>query len=41
MDGRQVAAAVKARSPATPLVLLTGWGHQMLADGLQWKTSTM
>jgi CheY-like chemotaxis protein len=33
VDGRQVAAAVKARSPATPVILLTGWGHQMLADG--------
>lgn len=31
MDGRQVAAAIKAASPATPVLLLTGWG-QRLAD---------
>ena len=32
MDGRQVAAAVKARSPETPVILLTGWGP-LLGDG--------
>jgi PAS domain S-box-containing protein len=32
VDGRQVAAAVKAVSPDTPVVLLTGWGRRMLAD---------
>jgi signal transduction histidine kinase/ActR/RegA family two-component response regulator len=32
MDGRKVAAAVKAASPATPVLLLTGWGHQMHAQ---------
>ena len=26
VDGRQVAAAVKAASAATPVILLTGWG---------------
>ena len=31
MDGRQVAAAIKAAAPATPVLLLTGWG-QRLAD---------
>jgi CheY-like chemotaxis protein len=33
VDGRKVAAAVKAASPATPVVLLTGWGQSLLADG--------
>jgi signal transduction histidine kinase/ActR/RegA family two-component response regulator len=32
VDGRKVAAAVKERSPMTPVVLLTGWGRRMLAD---------
>ena len=32
MDGRKVAAAVKAASPTTPVLLLTGWGHQMHAQ---------
>jgi CheY-like chemotaxis protein len=27
VDGRQVAAAVKAASAATPVILLTGWGR--------------
>jgi CheY-like chemotaxis protein len=31
VDGRKVAAAVKAASPKTPVVLLTGWGHRLLA----------
>jgi CheY-like chemotaxis protein len=26
VDGRQVAMAVKAASPSTPVILLTGWG---------------
>jgi PAS domain S-box-containing protein len=33
VDGRQVAAAVKEASPATPVILLTGWGQQMLSEG--------
>ncbi|MCU7376255.1 response regulator [Paucibacter sp. O1-1] len=33
VDGRQVASAVKAASPATPVVMLTGWGRRMLEDG--------
>jgi len=32
VDGRQVAAGVKAVSPSTPVVLLTGWGQRLLAD---------
>jgi PAS domain S-box-containing protein len=33
VDGRAMAAAVKQRSPATPVILLTGWGQQMDEDG--------
>lgn len=33
VDGRQVAAAVKEASPATPVILLTGWGRQMAKEG--------
>lgn len=32
VDGRKVAAAIKARSPETPVILLTGWGKRLLAD---------
>jgi CheY-like chemotaxis protein/anti-sigma regulatory factor (Ser/Thr protein kinase) len=32
VDGNRVAAAVKAASPSTPVVLLTGWGQRLLAD---------
>ncbi len=32
VDGRKVAAAVKAASPETPVVMLTGWGRRLLAD---------
>ena len=32
VDGRAVASAVKSASPATPVILLTGWG-QHLRDG--------
>jgi PAS domain S-box-containing protein len=31
VDGRQVASAIKAASPHTPIILLTGWGHHLLA----------
>jgi PAS domain S-box-containing protein len=31
VDGRKVAAAVKAVASKTPVVLLTGWGHRLLA----------
>lgn len=33
VDGRQVAAAVKTASPVTPVVLLTGWGQRLVAEG--------
>jgi CheY-like chemotaxis protein len=32
VDGRKVAAAVKAASPRTPVILLTGWGKRLLAE---------
>jgi CheY-like chemotaxis protein len=32
VDGRAVAAAVKQRSPQTPVVLLTGWGQRLLTE---------
>jgi hypothetical protein len=32
VEGRQVAASVKAISPTTPVVLLTGWGRRLLAE---------
>jgi PAS domain S-box-containing protein len=32
VDGRKVAAAVRGASPATPVILLTGWGHRLLAE---------
>jgi len=33
VDGRRVAAAVKTAAPATPIVLLTGWGQRLVEDG--------
>jgi PAS domain S-box-containing protein len=33
VDGRRVAAAVKQASPATPVILLTGWGDRLAAEG--------
>jgi signal transduction histidine kinase/ActR/RegA family two-component response regulator len=33
VDGRRVASAVKAASPATPVILLTGWGQRLVDDG--------
>ena len=35
VDGRKVANSVKADSPTTPVILLTGWGQQILEDGGQ------
>ncbi|HEU5443751.1 MAG TPA: response regulator, partial [Steroidobacteraceae bacterium] len=32
VDGRRVAAAIKAASPNTPVVLLTGWGQRLTAE---------
>ena len=33
VDGRKVATAVKAASPDTPVILLTGWGQRLVSDG--------
>jgi CheY-like chemotaxis protein len=33
VDGRQVAKAIKLESPATPVVMLTGWGAFMKEEG--------
>jgi DNA-binding response OmpR family regulator len=33
VDGRKVAAAVKAMSPTTPVILLTGWGAGAVSNG--------
>jgi nitrogen-specific signal transduction histidine kinase/CheY-like chemotaxis protein len=32
VDGRKVAAAIKAVSNYTPVVMLTGWGHRIVAE---------
>jgi CheY-like chemotaxis protein len=33
LDGRRVAASIKQLSPRTPVVMLTGWGQRLVADG--------
>jgi signal transduction histidine kinase/ActR/RegA family two-component response regulator len=33
VNGRQVAAEIKNMSPATPVILLTGWGQRLVAEG--------
>lgn len=33
VDGRRVASAVKAMSAHTPVIMLTGWGERLLAEG--------
>jgi CheY-like chemotaxis protein len=33
IDGRKVAEAIKERSAATPVILLTGWGQRLISDG--------
>jgi CheY-like chemotaxis protein len=33
VDGRRVAAAIKAAAPTTPVILLTGWGQRLEAEG--------
>jgi CheY-like chemotaxis protein/anti-sigma regulatory factor (Ser/Thr protein kinase) len=33
MDGRQVASLAKSISPATPVILLTGWGQRLMVEG--------
>ena len=32
IDGRKVAAAIKQLAPATPIILLTGWGQRLLDE---------
>jgi PAS domain S-box-containing protein len=32
VDGRQVASAIKTTDPATPVILLTGWGQRLVDD---------
>ena len=32
VDGRKVAAAIKAASAQTPVIMLTGWGHRLVAE---------
>jgi CheY-like chemotaxis protein len=32
VDGRAVASAVKAASPATPVIMLTGWGQRLVSE---------
>jgi PAS domain S-box-containing protein len=33
VDGRKLAEAVKRMSPATPVILLTGWGRRLMSGG--------
>ena len=33
VDGRRVASAIKAECDSTPVILLTGWGRRLIADG--------
>jgi len=33
VDGRKVAEAVKAAAPSMPVILLTGWGQRLMAEG--------
>ncbi len=33
VDGRKVAAAIKEIDRATPVIMLTGWGQRLIADG--------
>lgn len=33
VDGRKVAAAIKGMSASTPVILLTGWGQRLVAEG--------
>jgi CheY-like chemotaxis protein len=32
VDGRKVAAVIKALSPATPIIMLTGWGQRLSVE---------
>ena len=33
VDGRQVARTIKAKSPQTPVIMMTGWGKMMKENG--------
>jgi CheY-like chemotaxis protein len=33
MDGYQLARTIKAESPRTPIIMMTGWGTMMKEDG--------
>jgi nitrogen-specific signal transduction histidine kinase len=33
VDGRKVASAIKAASPSKPVIMLTGWGQRLVAEG--------
>ncbi len=33
VDGRKVSSAIKAASPLTPVILLTGWGQRIVEEG--------
>ena len=33
VNGREVAAAIKSMAPSTPIILLTGWGQRLVAEG--------
>jgi CheY-like chemotaxis protein len=33
IDGRKVSNAIKDLSPSTPVILLTGWGQRLMAEG--------
>jgi signal transduction histidine kinase/ActR/RegA family two-component response regulator len=33
VDGRKVASVIKNDSPSTPVILLTGWGQRLVAEG--------
>jgi len=33
IDGRRVASSIKGISSSTPIILLTGWGHRLMAEG--------
>jgi signal transduction histidine kinase/ActR/RegA family two-component response regulator len=34
MDGHQLARAIKAESPLTPIIMMTGWGAMIKEDGI-------
>jgi len=32
VDGRKVASSIKSDSPATPVIMLTGWGKRLMSE---------